>query len=70
MEDRLNFLIESWEVQTSIPQHLHDTHAHDPEGIGYHFLGINQYLNTSSSWNPVTHKMNQLHFRDILWSIG
>ena len=25
-----------------------DTHAHDPEGIGYHFVGIGQYLNTSS----------------------
>jgi hypothetical protein len=23
-----------------------DTHAHDLEGIGYHFPGIGQYLNT------------------------
>ena len=46
------------------------THAHDLEGIAYHFPGIGQYLNTSSSWNPVTHEMNQLHFRDIFWSIG
>ena len=47
-----------------------DTHAHDPEGIGYHFPDIGQYLNTSSSWNPVTHKMNQLHFQNIFWSIS
>jgi hypothetical protein len=48
MEDLLNFLIESWEVRTCIPQYLPDTHAHDPEGIGYHFPGIGQYLNISS----------------------
>jgi hypothetical protein len=40
MEDLLNFLIESWEVQTYIPRYMPDTHAHDPEGIGYHFPGI------------------------------
>jgi hypothetical protein len=34
MEDLLNFLIESWEVQTYIPRYMPDTHAHDPEGIG------------------------------------
>jgi hypothetical protein len=48
MEDLLNFLTESWEVRTYIPVYLHDTHAHDPEGIGYHFPGIGQYSNTSS----------------------
>jgi hypothetical protein len=48
MEDLLNFLIESWEVQTCIPPYLHDTCARDPEGIGYHILGIGQYLNISS----------------------
>jgi hypothetical protein len=40
MEDPLNFLIESWEVRTCIPQYMHETHDHDPEGIGYHFPGI------------------------------
>jgi hypothetical protein len=35
-------------VRTCIPQYLPDTHAHDPEGIGYHFPGIGQYLNISS----------------------
>ena len=47
-----------------------DTHAHDPEGIGYHFPIIIQYLNTSSGLNPVTDKMDQLHFRDNFWFIG
>ena len=47
-----------------------NTHDHDPEGIGYHFMGIGQYLNTYSDWNPVTHKMNQLHLWDTLWSIN
>ena len=28
-----------------IPHYLPDTHAHDPEGIGYHFPCIGQYLN-------------------------
>ena len=51
-----------WHASLSICLHS-NTHAHDPEGI-------NQYLKTSSGWNQVTHKMNQLHFRDILWSIG
>ena len=51
---------------TSLDTCMHsNTHAHDPEGIGYHFPGIGQYLNTSSGWNPLTHKMNQLHFQDI-----
>jgi hypothetical protein len=40
MEDLLKNLIESWEVQTCIPRYLPDTLTHDPEGIGYHFLGI------------------------------
>ena len=70
MEDLLNFLIKSWEVWTYIPWYLPDTHAHDPEGIGYHFMGIGQYLNTSSGWNMVTYKMNRLHFWNIFWSIG
>jgi hypothetical protein len=48
MENLLKILIESWEVRTCIPRYLPDTHAHDPEGIGYHFPGIGQYLNTSS----------------------
>ena len=56
---------------TSLDTCLHsNTHAHDPESIRYHFLGIDQYLNTSSGWNLVIHKMNRLHFWDILWSIG
>jgi hypothetical protein len=70
MKDLLNFLIESWEVRTCIPRYLLDTHAHDPEGIGYHFLGIGQYLNTSFGSKQVTLKMNQVHFWDILWSIS
>jgi hypothetical protein len=48
MEDLLKILIESWEVRTCIHRFLPDTHAHDPEGIGYHFTGIRQYLNISS----------------------
>ena len=47
MEDLLDLLIESWEVQTCITRYLLDTHAHDLEGIGYHFPGIGQYLSTS-----------------------
>jgi hypothetical protein len=66
-EGLLNFWIKGWEVRTCIPRYLPDTHAHDPEGICYHFPGIGEYLNTSSRWNMVTHKMNQLHFRDIFW---
>ena len=34
---------------TSLDTCLHSyTHAHDPEGIDYHFPGVNQYLNISS----------------------
>ena len=46
----------SWPASLDTCLHS-DTHAHDPEGIDYHFPGIGQYLNTSSGWNPVTHKM-------------
>ena len=38
MEDLLNSLIERWEVQTCTPRYMPDTHAHDLEGINYHFL--------------------------------
>ena len=40
-----------FEALTCIPRYMHAlrvTHAHDPEGIGYHFPSIGQYLNTSS----------------------
>ena len=45
-----------WPASLDTCLHL-DTHAHDREGIGYHFPGIVQYLNTSSGCNLVTHKI-------------
>jgi hypothetical protein len=69
MEDLLKILIEIWEVRTCIPRYLHETHAHDPAGIGYHFPGIGQYIFEYFFWLKSGNSQDE-SFRDIFWSIG